>query len=223
MLKNEWPEAPPADGFNPHGISARPEINLMVTSDFILPVSTLNLYPGDPLLRGAIRVWDFKRRKILRTIEIPGAPGTMDVKLIPGDPNRGGQETHRTSRERKRVPYRKPTASDPTWPTTCGNGNGTADTPCACRRMRGAPPAIGLVLNRPDDFPGSPPAGVAVSGMFTIVFGMWIWARPDSSFFTVLVARPSCSALCIFVRYERFGGEKLPKGRYRGILIMSSS
>jgi selenium-binding protein 1 len=85
-LVNEWPEVPPQDGFNPHGISARPEINLMVTSDFILPVSTLDIYSGDPVLRGAIRVWDFKRRKILRTVEIPGAPGTMDVKLIPGDP-----------------------------------------------------------------------------------------------------------------------------------------
>jgi selenium-binding protein 1 len=85
-LVNEWPEVPPQDGFNPHGISARPEINLMVTSDFILPVSTLDLYLGDPVLRGAIRVWDFKRRKIIRTVEIPGNPGTMDVKLIPGDP-----------------------------------------------------------------------------------------------------------------------------------------
>jgi selenium-binding protein 1 len=85
-LVNEWPEVPPQDGFNPHGISARPEINLMVTSDFILPVSTLDIYSGDPLLRGAIRVWDFKRRKILRTVEISGSPGTMDVKLIPGDP-----------------------------------------------------------------------------------------------------------------------------------------
>jgi selenium-binding protein 1 len=85
-LVNEWPEAPPQDGFNPHGISARPDINLMVTADFILPVSTLDVWAGDPVLRGAIRVWDFKRRKILRTVEIPGALGTMDVKLIPGDP-----------------------------------------------------------------------------------------------------------------------------------------
>lgn len=85
-LVNEWPEVPPQNGFNPHGISARPEINLMVTSDFILPSSTLDVYMGNPVLRGAIRVWDFKRRNILRTIEIPGAPGTMDVKLIPGDP-----------------------------------------------------------------------------------------------------------------------------------------
>ena len=85
-LVHEWPDDPPQDGFNPHGISARPEINLMVTSDFILPVSTLDIYPGDPVLRGAIRVWDLKLRKLLRTVEIPGMPGTMDVKLIPGDP-----------------------------------------------------------------------------------------------------------------------------------------
>jgi selenium-binding protein 1 len=85
-LVKEWPENPPQDGFNPHGISGRPEINLMVTSDFILPESTLNGYPGDPVLRGAIRVWDLKKRQILRTVTIPGSPGTMDVKLIPGDP-----------------------------------------------------------------------------------------------------------------------------------------
>jgi len=58
----------------------------MVTSDFILPASTLNVVPGDPVLRGAIRVWDLQARKIVRTIQIPGAPGTMDVTLIPGDP-----------------------------------------------------------------------------------------------------------------------------------------
>ena len=85
-LVKEWPDSLPQDGFNPHGISARPELNLMVTSDFILPESTLNVVPGDPVLRGAIRVWDFERRIILRTVQIPGAPGTMDVKLIPGDP-----------------------------------------------------------------------------------------------------------------------------------------
>lgn len=84
-LVREWPANPPTDGFNPHGISARPELNLMVTSDFILPASTLNVVPGDPVLRGAVRVWNMRRREILRTIPIPGALGTMDVKLIPGD------------------------------------------------------------------------------------------------------------------------------------------
>ena len=85
-LIGEWPAAPPMHDFNPHGISARPELNLMVTSDFMLPDSSLNAVPGDPLLRGSIRVWDFRKRSIVRTIVIPTAVGTMDVKLIPKDP-----------------------------------------------------------------------------------------------------------------------------------------
>jgi len=85
-LVREWPDIPPADGFNPHGISARPELNLMVTSDFIDTASTLNIVPGDPILRGAIRVWDLEKRSIVRTVRIPDAIGTMDVRLIPGDP-----------------------------------------------------------------------------------------------------------------------------------------
>ena len=31
-------------------------------------------------------MWDLQNRSIVRTIEIPSAVGTMDVKLIPGDP-----------------------------------------------------------------------------------------------------------------------------------------
>ena len=86
QLTFEWPNSPPQDGFNPHGISARPELDLMVTSDFILPSSTLNAVPGDPVLRSAIRVWDFSSRSIVRTINLPSGIGTMDVKLIPHDP-----------------------------------------------------------------------------------------------------------------------------------------
>jgi selenium binding protein SBP56 len=82
----EWPADPPQHDFNPHGISARPDLNLMVTSDFMMPASSLNIVPGDPLLRGSIRVWDLKGRTILRTVTIPSAVGTMDVKLIPRDP-----------------------------------------------------------------------------------------------------------------------------------------
>jgi len=85
-LVAEWPADPPAHDFNPHGISARPELNLMVTSDFMMPASSLNVVPGDPLLRGSIRVWDLENRSIVRTIVIPSALGTMDVKLIPKDP-----------------------------------------------------------------------------------------------------------------------------------------
>ena len=83
QLVGEWPADPPEHDFNPHGISARPDLNLMVTSDFMMPASSLNIVPGDPLLRGIIRVWDLQNRSIVRTIEIPSAIGTMDVKLIP--------------------------------------------------------------------------------------------------------------------------------------------
>jgi selenium binding protein SBP56 len=84
-LVAEHPAQPPEEGFNPHGISVRPELNLMVTSDFICPSSTLNAVPGELGLRGSVRVWDFKARRILRKIDIPGAGGTIDVRLIPGD------------------------------------------------------------------------------------------------------------------------------------------
>ena len=81
----EHPHNLPDDGFNPHGISVRPDLNLMITSDFICPSTTLNAVPGNPDLRGSLRVWNFERRKIVRTIDIPGAGGTIDVHLIPGD------------------------------------------------------------------------------------------------------------------------------------------
>ncbi len=87
-LVKEWPEVPPADGFNPHGISVRPEVNLMVTSDFVNPISTINGVPGPPELRGAIRVWDLAARSIVHSIFIPTAIGTMDVRLIPKDKKR---------------------------------------------------------------------------------------------------------------------------------------
>jgi selenium-binding protein 1 len=85
QLVSEHPQTPPMDGFNPHGISVRPEINLMVTSDFICPSTTLHVMPGGLDIRGSVRVWNFRERKILKTISVPNAAGTIDVKLIPDD------------------------------------------------------------------------------------------------------------------------------------------
>ena len=100
-LTRELPTSPPIDGFNPHGISARPELNLMMTSDFIMPASTLNVVPGDPVLRNTIRVWDFHSRTISKTITIPGALGLMDVKMIPNDPH--GDRDHGRNVRRLRL------------------------------------------------------------------------------------------------------------------------
>src|SRR5215510_10949039 len=88
-LFQEWPATPPVDGFNPHGISSRPDLNLMMTSDFILPNSTLVGSRG-PVLRGSVRIWDYRRRTITKTIQVmspDGGPalGTMDVKMLPKD------------------------------------------------------------------------------------------------------------------------------------------
>ncbi|HEY2016656.1 MAG TPA: selenium-binding protein SBP56-related protein [Bryobacteraceae bacterium] len=90
-MVQEWPANPPLDGFNPHGISARPDLNLMMTADFLLPTSTLNGTAGIEL-RGSVRIWDYNARKITRTIELhspDGSPalGTMDVKMLPRDPH----------------------------------------------------------------------------------------------------------------------------------------
>jgi len=89
QLVHEWPDNPPQEGFNPHGISVRPELNLMITSDFINPATTLNVYDGPLEVRGSLRVWNLASRTIVRTIPIPPAIGTMDCKLIPDDPNVG--------------------------------------------------------------------------------------------------------------------------------------
>src|SRR5256885_10004391 len=71
-----------------HGISARPDLNLMMTSYFIMTVSVLT---GPPVLRGSVRIWDYRARKITKTISLstPDGPalGTMDVKMLPKDPH----------------------------------------------------------------------------------------------------------------------------------------
>jgi selenium-binding protein 1 len=88
-LVAEHPSAQPADGkFNPHGIDADFSRNMLVTSDFVNPVTTLNAFAGDIQLRSSLRFWDLRNRSITRTVFLPDNAGTMDVKLIPGD-NRG--------------------------------------------------------------------------------------------------------------------------------------
>ena len=85
-LVAEHPSVQPADGkFNPHGMDADFSRNLLVTSDFINPVTTLNAFPGPLELRSSLRFWDLRGRRITRTVFLPDNAGTMDAKLIPGD------------------------------------------------------------------------------------------------------------------------------------------
>jgi selenium-binding protein 1 len=71
--------------FNPHGLSVDEAHNIMLTSDYVCPVSTLHVGGGVPHLDGSIRVWDLAKRSITRTIVVGDMAGTMDVKLIPGE------------------------------------------------------------------------------------------------------------------------------------------
>src|SRR5262249_30675253 len=85
-LVAEHPAQPPTDGFNPHGISVRPELDLMVTSDFICPSTTLHASGANLEFRAGVRVWSLRRREIVRSVRMPPeAAGTIDVQLIPGD------------------------------------------------------------------------------------------------------------------------------------------
>jgi hypothetical protein len=93
-LVRAWPANPPSDGLDPHGIAIDEAHNLMLTSDFICPLHTLNVPGGGELtLRGSVRVWDLAERSIKMKIVVgdPSNPaGTMDVKLIPVDPQLRG-------------------------------------------------------------------------------------------------------------------------------------
>ena len=85
-LVAEYPAVSPADGgFNPHGMDADFSSNLLVTSDYLNPETSLNVFPGDMQFRSSLRFWDLRNRSITRTVFLPDNAGTMDAKLIPGD------------------------------------------------------------------------------------------------------------------------------------------
>lgn len=89
----QWPLVPPLDGFNPHGVDIDEGHNLLLTSDFVCPLHTLNLVPGvvngSIQARGAVRVWNLANRTITKTITVGdpnNPPGTINVLFIKNDP-----------------------------------------------------------------------------------------------------------------------------------------
>ncbi|KAM0715628.1 hypothetical protein Q7P37_009126 [Cladosporium fusiforme] len=87
---HQWPED--VDGtlnilgeqFSPHGLSIDFEKDLILTSDFVVPVTilkpTLGIERADTL-----RLWKLSDRTITNTITIPNGGGIQDVKFIPGN------------------------------------------------------------------------------------------------------------------------------------------
>jgi hypothetical protein len=103
---HEWPED--VDGtlnilekqFSPHGLSIDWNRKLILTSDFVVPLSVLK--PTTGIQRAdTLRLWDLDSRTIISTITIPNVSGStatfngltiyqgggiQDIKFIPGNP-----------------------------------------------------------------------------------------------------------------------------------------
>lgn len=58
------------DNFNPHGLTVDWEKNVILTSDFIVPVTILKPTLGK-ISDNTLRLWNLSARKIISTITIP--------------------------------------------------------------------------------------------------------------------------------------------------------
>jgi len=71
--------------FNPHGLSVDWDNNIILTSDFVVPLSILKPTLGVQRAN-TLRLWNLEKRSIISTITIPNGGGIQDVKFIPGNP-----------------------------------------------------------------------------------------------------------------------------------------
>ncbi|KAF2203562.1 hypothetical protein GQ43DRAFT_498806 [Delitschia confertaspora ATCC 74209] len=90
---HEWPEDVSStlnilgEQFSPHGLAIDFEKKIILTSDFVVPLTILK--PASILgiqKANTLRLWELNSRKIISTITIPNGQGIQDVKFIPGNP-----------------------------------------------------------------------------------------------------------------------------------------
>ncbi|KAK3938725.1 hypothetical protein QBC46DRAFT_317331 [Diplogelasinospora grovesii] len=90
-ILHEWPEDVPSvlnilgEQFSPHGLTVDFEKNIILTSDFVVPLSILKPTTGIQHAN-TLRLWNLASRSIISTITIPNGQGIQDVKFIPGNP-----------------------------------------------------------------------------------------------------------------------------------------
>ncbi|KAH7124110.1 hypothetical protein B0J11DRAFT_331026 [Dendryphion nanum] len=89
---HEWPEDVGStlnilgEQFSPHGLSIDWKAKLILTSDFVVPLSILKPASALGIQRAnTLRLWELDSRKIISTITIPNGAGIQDVKFIPGN------------------------------------------------------------------------------------------------------------------------------------------
>ena len=74
---HEWPEDVPGilnileSQFSPHGLSIDWDKNIILTSDFVIPITILKPTLGIQKAN-TLRLWDLQTRTIISTIELPG-------------------------------------------------------------------------------------------------------------------------------------------------------
>jgi hypothetical protein len=89
---HEWPEDVEGilnvlgEQFSPHGLSIDFKKNVMLTSDFVVPVTILKPASINGIQKAnTLRLWELSSRKIISTITIPDGQGIQDIKFIPGN------------------------------------------------------------------------------------------------------------------------------------------
>jgi hypothetical protein len=89
---HEWPEDVSStlnilgEQFSPHGLSIDFDKNIILTSDFVVPVTILKPASIAGIQKAnTLRLWELSSRKIISTITIPNGQGIQDVKFIPGN------------------------------------------------------------------------------------------------------------------------------------------
>ncbi|KAI1074571.1 hypothetical protein F5B20DRAFT_563219 [Whalleya microplaca] len=87
---HQWPEDVEGtlnilgEQFSPHGLAVNYEKKIILTSDFIVPLSILKPTLGIQRAN-TLRLWELDSRTIINTITIPNGGGIQDVKFIPGN------------------------------------------------------------------------------------------------------------------------------------------
>lgn len=84
---HQYPEDPAgivnilADNFNPHGLTVNWDKNVLLTSDFVVPVTILKPTLGK-VSDNTLRLWNLSARTIISTITIPNV-GHCRLRIIP--------------------------------------------------------------------------------------------------------------------------------------------
>lgn len=86
-ILHEWPEDVPSvlnilgEQFSPHGLSVDWDKNIILTSDFVVPITILKPTLGIQKAN-TLRLWDLEKRSIISTITIPDV-STLTIVAIP--------------------------------------------------------------------------------------------------------------------------------------------